>query len=77
VRSCRAVAAHVTRHIAHFNWATLVADLGDRRVAPFVNAVPKVNAMPKRSPGFVWRSGEEAAKGVRHRLAALHGEPRG
>jgi hypothetical protein len=54
----------VTRHIAHFNWATLVADLEDRRVAPFVNAVPKVNAIAERSPGFVWRSGDEAAKGT-------------
>jgi hypothetical protein len=52
----------VTRHIAHFNWATLVADLEDRRVAPFVNAVPKVNAIAERSPGFVWRSGGEAER---------------
>jgi hypothetical protein len=52
----------MTRHIAHFNWATLVADLDDRRVAPFVNAVPKVNAIAERSPGFVWRSGEEAER---------------
>lgn len=50
-------AAH---HIAHFNWATLRAPVGDDRVAGFVNAVPKVNALAERSPGFVWRSGTEA-----------------
>ncbi|MBF9061414.1 DUF3291 domain-containing protein [Rhodobacterales bacterium HKCCSP123] len=48
------------RHIAHFNWATLRAPVGDDRVAGFVNAVPKVNALAERSPGFVWRSGMEA-----------------
>lgn len=53
----------MTRHIAHFNWATMVADPDDDRVAPFVNAIPKVNAIAERSAGFVWRSGEEAEKG--------------
>ena len=48
------------QHIAHFNWATLRAPVGDERVAGFVNAVPKVNALAERSPGFVWRSGTEA-----------------
>jgi hypothetical protein len=48
------------RHLAHFNWATLRAPLGDPLVAPFENAAPKVNALAERSPGFVWRSGEEA-----------------
>ena len=48
------------RHIAHFNWATLLAPVGNDKVAGFVNAVPKVNALAERSPGFVWRSGNEA-----------------
>jgi hypothetical protein len=64
----------MTRHIAHFNWATLVADLGDRAWRPS-NAVPKVNAMaeaqPRLSSGAAARRG---GKGVRHRLAALHGK---
>jgi hypothetical protein len=51
-------------HIAHFNWATLLAPVGDDKVAGFVNAVPKVNALAERSPGFVWRSGEEAELAV-------------
>lgn len=33
--------------------------MGDPLVEPFVSAVPKVNALAERSPGFVWRSGEE------------------
>jgi hypothetical protein len=55
----------VTGHVAHFNWATLVADLGDARVAPFERAIDKVNAVAKRSPGYVWNSGQEMAEGVR------------
>ncbi|SIS79392.1 protein of unknown function [Roseivivax lentus] len=47
------------RHIAHFNWATLVGDLGSPEVAGFETAVPRVNALAERSPGFVWRDGNE------------------
>jgi hypothetical protein len=46
-------------HIAHFNWATLRAPMGDPLVEPFVSAVPKVNALAERSPGFIWRQGDE------------------
>jgi hypothetical protein len=42
-------------HIAHLNIARLRALPGDPRVAEFVNAVPAVNAIAERSPGFVWR----------------------
>lgn len=52
------------RYIAHFNWATLRAPVGDPLVAPFVDAVPKVNALAERSAGFVWRHGDEAAAGA-------------
>ena len=55
----------MTRHIAHFNWATLIADIEDRRVAPFVRAVDKVNAVAQRSPGYVWNSGQEMSEGTR------------
>jgi len=41
-----------TRHLAHFNWATLRKPVGHPRVAPFVEAVPKVNALARRSPGY-------------------------
>lgn len=49
----------MSEHIAHFNWATLKAPMGDPLIKPFVDAVPKVNALAERSPGFVWRQGNE------------------
>ncbi len=52
-------------HIAHFNWGSLVADIDSPKVAPFVNAVAKVNALAERSPGFVWRNGDEARDAVK------------
>ncbi len=52
-------------HIAHLNWATLLDDLDSPTVAPFINAVERVNAVAERSPGFVWRSGNEAELGRR------------
>ncbi len=48
------------RHLAHFNWGLLKAPIGDPRVAPFIDAVDKVNAKAEAAPGFVWRSGNEA-----------------
>ncbi|GAB5449113.1 DUF3291 domain-containing protein [Gymnodinialimonas sp.] len=48
-------------HIAHLNWATLRAPIGDPLVEPFVSAVPKVNPLAERSPGFVWRQVDEGA----------------
>jgi hypothetical protein len=41
--------------IAHFNVARLRADPGQPLVAPFIDAVPRVNALAERSPGFIWR----------------------
>ncbi len=49
-------------HLAHFNWGTLIAAPGSRKVAGFVNAVGRVNALAERAEGFVWRSGDEQAK---------------
>ena len=54
-------------HIAHLNIARLRALPGDALVAEFVNAVPKVNAIAERSPGFVWRwddNSTQVAEGV-------------
>ena len=54
-------------HIAPLNVARLRALPGDPRVAEFVNAVPKVNAIAERSPGFVWRwddNSTQMAEGV-------------
>ncbi len=48
-------------HLAHFNWATLIADVDSPKVREFVHAVDRVNRLAERSDGFVWRSGDEAA----------------
>jgi DNA-binding IclR family transcriptional regulator len=53
------------RQIAHFNWATLVADLGSPRIARFETAIAKVNAVAARSPGYVWNSGQEMSEAAR------------
>ncbi|MDJ0823297.1 MAG: DUF3291 domain-containing protein [Paracoccaceae bacterium] len=49
-------------HLAHFNWGTLIAEVGDPAVAPFVDAVGRVNALAERADGFVWRSGDEQTR---------------
>ncbi len=49
------------RHLAHFNWATLVGDLGSPEVAGFEDAIDRVNQVAERSPGFVWRDGAESS----------------
>jgi hypothetical protein len=64
------------RHIAHFNWATLVADLDSPRIAPFERSIDKVNAVAARSPGYVWNSGREMAEGVRIGWPLFTGNPR-
>lgn len=53
------------RHLAHFNWATLRAPVGDPLVAGFVDAVDRVNGIAERSPGFVWRLGDEGSAAIR------------
>jgi hypothetical protein len=42
-------------HLAQINVGRLVAPQGDPRVAPFFDALARVNALAERSPGFVWR----------------------
>jgi uncharacterized protein DUF3291 len=41
--------------LAELNIGRLVADVDDARVAPFMAALDKVNAIAERSEGFVWR----------------------
>lgn len=53
------------RHLAHFNWSALRAPVGDPLVAPFADAIAKVNAKAEASDGFVWRCGIEDAEGTR------------
>lgn len=42
-------------HVAQLNVATALDDMGSPRLADFVAALARVNAVAERSPGFVWR----------------------
>ena len=46
-------------HLAQLNLATAVDDLESDRLADFVAALDRVNAVAERSPGFVWRLKDE------------------
>ena len=41
--------------IAQFNIARARWDLDDLRIKPFFDAVPRINALAERSPGYAWR----------------------
>lgn len=41
--------------VGQFNIARARWNLDDPRIKPFFDAVPPVNALAERSPGFVWR----------------------
>ena len=45
--------------LAELNFGTLRHDWDDPRVAPFVEAIDKVNAIARRSPGFIWMLGDD------------------
>lgn len=47
-------------HLAQINIGRLVAPQGDPRVAPFFDALDRINALADESPGFVWRMKDEA-----------------
>jgi hypothetical protein len=42
-------------HLAQINAGRLVAPRGEPEVAPFFEALDRINALAERSPGFVWR----------------------
>ncbi|MEO0485582.1 MAG: DUF3291 domain-containing protein [Pseudomonadota bacterium] len=44
-----------TWHLAEVNVALLKAPMGDPLVAPFVNALDRVNAVAEAADGFLWR----------------------
>ncbi len=45
--------------LAEFNIGTLKYDWDDPRIADFANNLDLVNGLAARSPGFVWRLGDE------------------
>ena len=42
-------------HLAQLNVARALDDLDSARLADFISALDRVNAVAERSPGFVWR----------------------
>lgn len=42
-------------HLAQYNIARLVAPLDDSRLAPFMDALDRLNKLADKSVGFVWR----------------------
>lgn len=48
-------------HIAHFNWATMRGAIDDPVMSEFASAVGTINTLAERSPGFIWRHGNEAS----------------
>ena len=47
-------------HLAQVNVGRLIAAMPDPRVAPFFEALDRVNALADVSPGFVWRLQDES-----------------
>jgi len=47
-------------HLAQINVGRFVAPPGDPRIAPFMDALDRVNALADASPGFVWRLQDES-----------------
>ena len=48
-------------HLAQFNLARIQAPLDDPRMTDYARAIPVVNELAARSPGFVWRSLENGS----------------
>ncbi len=52
-------------HLAQVNIARAVDDLDSPRLADFMAAIDRVNAVAERSPGFVWRLvGDDSSAGA-------------
>ena len=47
-------------HLAQINVGRLVAPRGDVRVAPFFDALDRINDLAERSRGFIWRLKSES-----------------
>lgn len=51
-------------HLAQVNVGRLVAAPPDPRVAPFFDALDRVNALAERSTGFIWRLQDESGNAM-------------
>lgn len=64
-------------HLAEFNFGVLKHDWEDPRIADFVTALDRVNALAEGMPGFVWRlSDEDMEEAQLAPEGALGGNPR-
>jgi Domain of unknown function (DUF3291) len=55
-------------HLAQLNVGRILAPVGSPEVAEFIDALPEINALADKSPGFVWRlvgDGTDDATGYR------------
>lgn len=64
------------RHLAQLNVGRLVAATDDPRVAEFMAALDRVNALGKRMPGFVWMMEGSGAPGTGNTETKIDGDPR-
>lgn len=62
-------------HLAQLNVGRLIAPVDDPRVADFVNNIDRVNALGKRSPGFVWMMEGSGAPGTGNTETKIAGDP--
>ena len=56
-------------HLAEVNIARLKAPIGDPLVAPFVDALDRINAIAERMDGFVWRHSDETGNATDTRVS--------
>ena len=62
--------------LAQLNIGRLVADTSDPRVADFMGALDRINALGERMPGFVWRMEGSGEPGTGNTEAKIVGDPR-
>lgn len=63
-------------HLAQLNVGRLVAPTTDPRVAGFMTALDRVNALGKRMPGFVWIMEGSGGPGTGNTDTKIGGDPR-
>jgi hypothetical protein len=61
-------------HLSQFNIGRLIAPTEDPRVAEFMGALDAVNAIGKRSPGFVWMMEGSGVPGTGNTQTKLDGD---
>jgi hypothetical protein len=64
----------MSRHLAQLNIGRLRHDVGDPRMAEFVDNLALVNGLAERSPGFVWRYRDDSGSAIDTR--PFDGDPR-